>query len=55
MRVQLKSGSESRQRVPGSGPQFQLRLLDGFQAGKLAARFRAILERPRAELADELG
>jgi DNA-binding SARP family transcriptional activator len=30
MRVQLKSGSESRQRVPGSGPQFQLRLLDGF-------------------------
>jgi DNA-binding SARP family transcriptional activator len=41
MRVQLKSGSElgesrepsrghGRQRVPGSGPQFQLRLLDGF-------------------------
>ncbi len=36
------------------GATFDHRLLDGFQAGKLAARFRAILERPRTELEREL-
>lgn len=37
------------------GATFDHRLLDGFQAGKLSARFRAILEHPRAELSAELG
>lgn len=36
------------------GVTFDHRLIDGFQAGKMAARFKEILEHPRAALAAEL-